>query len=342
METQPRSLIAVYREALASRHYARRTIGTYERWLRRFLRFHQMRHPREMGSLEINSFLTHLAVKEQVSASTQNQALAALLFLYKRVLEIDPGDLDGVVRARRPKRLPVVLSVMEVRAVLQQLEGPAALVCGLLYGGGLRLMEALRLRVQDLGFAGHQLIIRGGKGNKDRVTVFPQNLMQPLQIHLQEVRRLHRLDLAAGWGQVPLPGALERKYTSASREWIWQWVFPQVTLPGVNYLGGRLPNCRRASRAGWRNRDTDEQGRHHLDPSVIQRSMHAAVRAAGISKPASCHTFRHCFATHLLERGSDIRTIQELLGHSDVKTTMIYTHVLNRGPAGGTSPADLL
>ena len=322
METQPRSLITVYREALASRHYARRTIGTYERWLRRFLRFHQLRHPREMGSPEINAFLTHLAVNEQVSASTQNQALAALLFLYKRVLEIDPGELDGVVRARRPKRLPVVLSVMEVRAVLQQLEGPAALVCGLLYGGGVRLMEALRLRVQDLDFAGHQLIIRGGKGNKDRVTVFPKNLMEPLQIHLQDVKRLHRLDLAAGWGQVPLPGALERKYTSASREWIWQWVFPQVTR--------------------WRNGDTNEQGRHHLDPSVIQRSVHAAVRSAGISKLASCHTFRHCFATHLLERGSDIRTIQELLGHSDVKTTMIYTHVLNRGPAGVTSPADLI
>ena len=315
-------LIATYREALSSRHYARRTIATYERWLRRYLRFHQLRHPREMRGPEINAFLTHLAVVEQVSASTQNQALAALLFLYKRVLNVDPGDLEGVVRARRPKLLPVVLSVVEVRAVLQQLEGPPALVSGLLYGSGLRLMEALRLRVQDLDFAAHHVVIRGGKGNKDRVTVFPQNLMEPLQIHLQEVRRLHRQDLAAGWGQVPLPNALARKYTSASREWNWQWVFPQVTR--------------------WRNRETGEQGRHHLDPSVIQRAVHAAVRAVGISKPASCHTFRHCFATHLLERGSDIRTIQELLGHSDVKTTMIYTHVLNRGPAGVTSPADLL
>ena len=322
MPSDGSSLITVYREALASRHYARRTIGTYERWLRRYLRFHQLRHPREMGGPEINAFLTHLAVVEQVSASTQNQALAALLFLYRRVLEIDPGDLDGVVRARRPKRLPVVLNVVEVRAVLQQLEGAPALVSGLLYGGGLRLMEALRLRVQDLDFAAHQLVIRGGKGNKDRVTVLPQNLMEPLQIHLQDVRRLHRQDLAAGWGQVLLPNALGRKYTSASREWVWQWVFPQVTR--------------------WRNRETGEQGRHHLDPSVIQRAVRAAVRAAGISKLASCHTFRHCFATHLLERGSDIRTIQELLGHSDVKTTMIYTHVLNRGPAGVTSPADLL
>ncbi|MFZ4803473.1 MAG: integron integrase [Synechococcus lacustris] len=322
MNSAGRPLVSVYREALIAPHYAHRTIDTYERWLRRFLRFHLLRHPREMGGPEINAFLTHLAVEERVSASTQNQALAALLFLYRQVLGMDPGCLEGVVRARRSKRLPVVLSVEEVRTVLQQMEGPPALVCRLLYGGGLRLMEALRLRVKDLDFAGKQLVIRGGKGNKDRVTVLPQNQMEPLQFHLQEVRRLHRLDLAAGWGKVPLPGALERKYTSASREWIWQWVFPQVTR--------------------WRNRDTAEQGRHHLDPSVIQRAVRAAVQAAGISKPASCHTFRHSFATHLLERGSDIRTIQELLGHSDVKTTMIYTHVLNRGPAGVTSPADLL
>lgn len=322
MVTQPTSLLAVYREALASRHYARRTIQTYERWLRRYLRFHRMRQPREMGSAEINAFLSHLAVSEQVSASTQNQALAALLFLYRQVLETDPVDLVAVVRARRPKRLPVVLSVVEVRAVLQQLEGPPSLVCGLLYGSGFRLMEALRLRVQDLDFAAHQLIVRGGKGNKDRLSVLPQNLMTPLQGNLAEVRWIHRQDLAAGWGRVPLPGALARKYPNASTEWKWQWVFPQVQR--------------------WRNRESGDQGRHHLDPSVIQRAVRSAVQAAGIHKPASCHTVRHCFATHLLERGSDIRTIQELLGHSDVKTTMIYTHVLNRGPAGVTSPADLL
>ena len=208
MVVQPKSLLAVYREALASRHYARRTIQTYERWLRRYLRFNKMRHPREMGSTEINAFLSHLAVSEHVSASTQNQALAALLFLYRQVLETDPGDLGSVIRARRPKRLPVVLSVVEVRAVLQQLEGPPSLVCGLLYGSGLRLMEALRLRVQDLDFAAHQLIVRGGKGNKDRLSVLPQNLMTQLQGHLAEVRRVHRQDLAAGWGRVPLPGAL--------------------------------------------------------------------------------------------------------------------------------------
>jgi integron integrase len=322
MVTQPKSLLAVYREALASRHYARRTIQTYERWLRRYLRFHKMRHPREMGSAEINAFLSHLAVSELVSASTQNQVLAALLFLYRQVLETDPGDLGSVVRARRSKRLPVVLSVVEVRAVLQQLEGPPSLVCGLLYGSGLRLMEALRLRVQDLDFAANQLIVRGGKGNKDRVSVLPQSLMTPLQGHLAEVRRIHRQDLAAGWGRVPLPGALARKYPNASTEWKWQWVFLQVQR--------------------WRNRESGDQGKHHLDPSVIQRAVRNAVQAAGIHKPASCHTFRHCFATHLLERGSDIRTIQELLGHSNVKTTMIYTHILNRGPAGITSPADLL
>ena len=207
-------LIATYREALSSRHYARRTIGAYERWLRRFLRFHQLRHPRKMGAPEINAFLSHLAVVEHVSASTQNQALAALLFLYRQVLEIDPGDLEGVVRARRPKRLPVVLSVVEVRAVLQQLEGPPALVSGLLYGSGLRLMEALRLRVQDLDFAAHQLVIRGGKRNKDRVTVLPQNLMNSLQIHLHEVRRLHRQDLAAGAAGAGATTILSKKVDS--------------------------------------------------------------------------------------------------------------------------------
>jgi len=216
----------------------------------------------------------------------------------------------------------VVFSVAKVRAVLQQFEGPAALVCGLLYGGGLRLMEALRLQVQELDFAPHQVVIRGGKGNNDRLTVLPQNLMQPLQIHLQDVKRLHRKDLAAGWKQVPLPRPLGRKYMYTLRKWGWQWVLPQVTR--------------------WRNLTTGEQGRHHLDSSVIQRAKRAAVQSAKVSKHASCHIFRHGFATHLLERGSGIRTIQELLGHSDVKTAMIYTHVLNRGPAGVTSPGDLL
>jgi site-specific recombinase XerD len=238
-----------------------------------------MRHPREMGSAEVNAFLTHLAVEAQVSASTQNQALSALLFLYRKLLERDL-DLEGVVRARKPQRLPVVLTEEEVRLVLQRLEGSEALVAGLLYGSGLRLMEALRLRVHDLDFNRQELTVRNGKGGKDRRTMLPKQLAKKLQIHLEKVRTVHKRDLI--------------------------------------------------------------EGRHHLDPSLIQKSVRSAVLAAGISKPASCHSLRHSFATHLLERGQDIRTIQELMGHKDLKTTMIYTHVLNRGPLGVASPADFL
>ncbi|WP_233133898.1 integron integrase [Synechococcus sp. BO 8801] len=260
--------------------------------MNRFLRFHGMRHP--------------LATVGQVSASTQNQALSALLFLYRHVLGGDVGNLEGVVRARQPKRLPVVFTVAEVRAVLQQLKGTEHLVAQMLYGCGLRLMEALRLRVQDVDLEARQVTVRSGKGDKDRVTVFPASLMEPLQNHLLVV----------------LPMALGRKYPNAASEWGWQWVFPQSHR--------------------WRDAGTRTEGRHHIDPSVIQKAVKRAILRAGISKPASCHTFRHSFATHLLERGQDIRTIQELLGHSDVKTTMIYTHVLNRGPCGVMSPVDLL
>jgi integron integrase len=263
-----------------------------------------------------------LATVGQVSASTQNQALSALLFLYRHVLGGDVGNLEGVVRARQPKRLPVVFTVAEVRAVLQQLKGTEHLVAQMLYGSGLRLMEALRLRVQDVEIEVRQVTVRSGKGDKDRVTVFPASLMEPLQNHLLVVRQMHRADLAAGWGRVVLPMALGRKYPNAASEWGWQWVFPQSHR--------------------WRDARTRTQGRHHIDPSVIQKAVKRAILRAGISKPASCHTFRHSFATHLLERGQDIRTIQELLGHSDVKTTMIYTHVLNRGPCGVMSPVDLL
>ncbi len=311
-----------YREELQVRHYARRTISSYAQWVRRFLRFHGMRHPSEMGEQEINAFLTHLATVGQVSASTQNQALSALLFLYRQVLSSDVGNLEGVVRARQPRRLPVVLTVREVRAVLDRLEGVEQLVAQLLYGSGLRLMEALRLRVKDVDFQARQLTVRSGKGDKDRVTVLPDSLMEPLREHLLEVQALHRADLAAGWGRVVMPMALARKYPNAASEWAWQWVFPQAHR--------------------WRDAKARTEGRHHIDPTLIQKAVKRAVLSAGIGKQASCHTFRHSFATHLLERGQDIRTIQELLGHSDVKTTMIYTHVLNRGPCGVMSPVDLL
>ena len=319
--TRPPGLIQRYREELQARHYARRTVATYEQWLRRFLQFHQMRHPREMGSAEVNNFLTHLAVERQVSASTQNQALSALLFLYRELLERDL-DLEGLVRARKPRRLPVVLTEEEVRSVLQRLEGSEALVAGLLYGSGLRLMEALRLRVHDLDFIRQELTVRDGKGGSDRRTMIPKRLSMKLRNHLEEVRSIHKRDLMDGWGQVRLPYALARKYRNAATEWGWQWVFPQHRR--------------------WQDPTSEQQGRHHLDPSLIQKSVRSAVLAAGISKPASCHSLRHSFATHLLERGQDIRTIQELMGHKDLKTTMIYTHVLNRGPMGVASPADFL
>nr|WP_256438898.1 integron integrase [Synechococcus sp. CCY 9618] len=266
--------------------------------------------PATRGQAEINAFLTHLAVEEGVSASSQTQALSALLFLYRHVLGTTPGDLTGVVRARVGRRLPVVMTPAEVQQVLRRLEGTTALVAGLLYGSGLRLMEALRMRVQDLDVGQRQITVRSGKGDKDRITLMPKRLMEPLGAHLEGVRRLHDADLAAGCGRVVLPQALGRKYPNAAVEWGWQWVFPQTRR--------------------WR------------DPSIRQKDVRRAVQAAGLAKRVSCHTFRHSFATHLLERGTDIRTIQELLGHNDLRTTMIYTHVLNRGPCGVRSPADLL
>ena len=319
---RPPRLLEKLREELAVRHYARRTIGTYEQWVRRFLRFHGLRPPREMGQAEINTFLTHLAVEQQVSASSQTQALSALLFLYRHVLGVEPGDLNGVVRASVKRRVPVVMTPAEVQKVLEQLDGTPAIVCRLLYGSGLRLMEALRLRVKDLDFERREITVRSGKGDKDRLTLMPERLITPLRSHLEEVRGLHASDLAAGLGKVALPHALARKYPNADREWGWQWVFPQSKR--------------------WRDPTSGQQGRHHLDGSIVQKEVRRAVVASGMAKPASCHTFRHSFATHLLERGADIRTIQELLGHSDVRTTMIYTHVLNRGPLGIRSPADLL
>jgi integron integrase len=308
------------REALRSRHYSRRTEQTYCHWVKRFIFFHNMRHPAEMAEPEINAFLTHLAVKEKISASTQNQALSALLFLYRHVLGREVGDLGEVIRARKPKHLPVVMTREEVKVVLAALAGDKWLMASLMYGAGLRLMECLRLRVQDIDFARNEILIRDGKGAKDRITMLPELLRTPLQDHLKKVKALHERDLADGWGRVQMPTALDRKYPNAPADWRWQWVFPQENR--------------------WKNTKTGLEGRHHVHETIVQRAVKEAVRKAGIVKHAGCHTFRHSFATHLLEAGYDIRTIQELLGHKDVSTTMIYTHVLNKGGHGVRSPMD--
>jgi len=310
------------REALRSRHYSRRTEQTYCHWVKRFIYFHKVRHPSEMAEPEINSFLTYLAVKEHVSASTQNQALSALLFLYRYVLNREIGELGEVIRARKPKHLPLVLTREEVKSIIGQLIGDKWLMATLMYGSGLRLMECLRLRVQDIDFAANQIVIRDGKGDKDRVTMLPEVVKKPLKEHLEQVRRIHADDLADGYGRVVLPDALARKYPNAPAEWRWQFVFPQENR--------------------WINEQTGDQGRHHVHESILQRAIKDAVQRAGMTKRATCHSFRHSFATHLLENGYDIRTVQELLGHKDVKTTMIYTHVLNRGGQGVRSPVDVL
>jgi integron integrase len=319
--TKPK-LLDQLREAMRSRHYSRRTEQTYSLWVKRFIYFHNVRHPAEMAEPEINSFLTHLAVKEKVSSSTQNQALAALLFLYRHVLDRQIGDLGKIIRARKPKRLPVVMTRDEVKAVLKYLTGDKWLVASLMYGAGLRLMECLRLRVQDIDFGRNEITVRDGKGAKDRITMLPESLKNFLQDHLRRVKAIHGKDISDGWGRVQMPDALDRKYPNAPREWRWQWVFPQENR--------------------WKNAKTGKEGRHHMDESLVQKAVKDAVARAGLTKRATCHTFRHSFATHLLEGGYDIRTIQELLGHNDVKTTMIYTHVLNRGPTGVRSPIDAL
>jgi integron integrase len=316
---RPRLLDRV-RAVLRARHYSRRTEDAYVAWIRRYVFFQGKRHPAEMGAEEVTAFLTALAVDSHVAASTQNQALSALLFLYRDVLEVDLPWLDGIVRAKRPARLPVVLTRDEVRAVLQRLHGAPRLMACLLYGAGLRVLECCRLRVQDIDFAANQVVVRGGKGDKDRVTMLPAIVKGALARHLDAVRAQHRDDLAAGAGWVELPTALFRKYPNAGREWAWQWVFP-ATRP-------------------YRDRLTGQHRRHHLHETVLQRALKAAVFQTGIAKRASPHTLRHSFATHLLEDGHDIRTVQELLGHRDVSTTMIYTHVLNRGPSAVRSPAD--
>jgi integron integrase len=275
-----------------------------------------------MAEPEMNQFLTHLAVKEHVSASTQNQALSALLFLYRYVIGREVGDLGEVIRARKPTRLPIVMTRDEVKAVMANLAGDKWLTAALIYGAGLRLMECLHLRVQDIDFSRNEILVRDGKGAKDRITMLPESLKKPLHEHLQRVRTIHEKDLSGGWGRVLMPNALDRKYPNAPAEWRWQWVFPQENR--------------------WINTQTGQEGRHHVDESILQKAFKDAVQKADIVKRATCHTLRHSFATHLLEDGHDIRTIQELLGHKDVRTTMIYTHVLNRGGHGVRSPVDSL
>ena len=317
---RPPRLLDRVREANRLRHGSRSTEKSYIAWIRRYIVFHGKRHPAEMGAAEVAQFLSSLAVDGKVAASTQNQALSALLFLYRHVLHQDLPWLEDVVRARRPKHLPVVLTRDEVRAVISKLAGTARLMATLLYGSGLRVLECARLRVQDVDFAMNQVVVRDGKGAKDRVTVLPAVAKQPLAQHLLRVKRLHDRDLALGGGWVELPWALARKYPNAGREWPWQWVFPATRL--------------------YVDQATGQRRRHHLHETVLQRAVLEAVRQAHLGKHATPHTFRHSFATHLLEDGRDIRIVQELLGHNDVSTTMIYTHVLNRGPSGVTSPAD--
>lgn len=313
------ALLARLRAAASARRLSPRTADAYAGWAARFLRA-QTAALADLAEPDISRFLTALAVEGRVSASTQNQALHALLFLFVEVLGRDPARLEGVVRAKRSQRVPVVLSRAEVRSILNAMDGAPRLMAALLYGAGLRLMECCRLRVKDLDWDQNQLVVRAGKGDKDRYTTFPASLREPLRRHLESVKRQHDEDLARGLGAVELPGALDRKYPGAPKEWGWQWVFP-----ATSHYTDRLTGVRR---------------RHHLHESVLQRAFKEARIKAGIAKPAGCHTLRHSFATHLLEDGYDIRTIQELLGHSNVNTTMIYTHVLNRGGRGVQSPAD--
>lgn len=319
MASQP-GLFAVAREKIRTRHLSLRTEQAYLHWLRRFIAFHGQRHPRELGATEVEQFLTFLAVRRKVSAATQNQALNALLFVYRHVLNIELPWLANLTRATRPKRLPVVLSREDAHALLAELQGVSWLVASLLYGSGLRLLEALRLRVKDVALERGELIIREAKGGKDRVTVLPAALHAPLRAHLSRLRSWYEQERRRQRPGVTLPGALGRKYPQAGTKWAWQYLFPSASLCRDPYSG--------------------LQTRHHLHEKVVQRAVQSAVRKAGLVQPASCHSLRHCFATHLLEDGYDIRTVQQLLGHSDLKTTMIYTHVMAKGAAAVRSPLD--
>lgn len=320
--TQKPKLLDQMRYVIRYKHYSIRTEETYTHWVKRFIFFHNKRHPKEMGTEEVGQFLTHLAVREKVASSTQNQAFSAILFLYRHVLKKDLGLLENVTRAKKPTKLPVVFTREEIKTIMVSLDGTHWLMGNLLYGAGLRLSECLQLRVKDIDYGYKQIVVRTGKGAKDRVTVLPSYLIDFLQRHLQKVKDIHERDLREGFGDVYLPYALERKYKNANKEWGWQYVFP-ATKRSVD------PRSKKVRR-------------HHIHESVLQRAIKKALRQTEITKPGSCHTLRHSFATHLLESGYDIRTVQELLGHKDVRTTMIYTHVLNSGGKGVQSPGDAL
>jgi integron integrase len=320
MDKKPKKLLDQVSDALRLKHYSYRTEQSYLDWIRRYILYHNKTHPKDMGEAEIQVFLTHLATERNVSASTQNQALSALIFLYRNVLHIELDLPSGLITAKRSTHLPTVLTRAEAQNVLHHMDGTAALVARLLYGSGLRLMECLRLRVKDIDFGNHQIIVRSPKGSNERSTLLPESLVKPLEFQIQTSQLIHQQDLSEGYGETKLPFALGVKYPNAGKEWPWQFVFPAS------------------------QRSTDPEGgqvrRHHLHPSAIQKAVKRAAQKSGIPKRITPHTFRHSFATHLLEAGYDIRTVQELLGHKDVKTTMIYTHVLNRGPKAVRSPLD--
>ena len=316
----PPKLLDQVRAVIRVKHFSLSTERAYVGWIRRFILFHHKQHPKDMAETEIREFISHLAVNARISASTQTVALSALLFLYRQVLKRDLPYIDHIERAKQSKKIPVVFTRREVQAVLARLEGTHHLIASLLYGSGLRLMEAVRLRVKDIDFERGEIMVREAKGGRDRVTMLPASMREGLQIHLKRVRVLHQADLREGFGQVELPFALARKYPQAAQEWGWQYVFPSVKLS--------------------RDPRTSVLRRHHLYPDHLQRAVKKAIGFAQIHRNGSCHTFRHSFATHLLEDGYDIRTVQELLGHKDVSTTMIYTHVLNRGGRGVKSPLD--
>jgi len=320
MEEQPKKLLDQVRDAIRTKHYSYRTEQTYVEWIKRFILYHKKRHPKEMGAAEVQAFITYLATDRQVSASTQNQALSAITFLYKYVLQKDIALPSDLVRPTRPIRLPTVLTHQEAMSVIHTMQGTTQLMTMLLYGSGLRVMECMRLRIKDVDFGNHQLIVRDGKGEKDRITILPDTVLNELQRQIETVKAIHRKDLKEGFGDVSLPYALERKYTNAPREFVWQYVFP-ASVRSVDPISQKTK-------------------RHHLDPTVLQKAIKHAAHSAGINKIVTPHTFRHSFATHLLQNGYDIRTVQELLGHKDVKTTMIYTHVLQKGGLAVKSPLD--